>query len=185
MRLLSLRMTLRFSSVIRPVIVTIIGVGARWLSCVTEAKKGAVSIGWDRAIYPTAGTARAAIGRGDLFVDDEDGSIVASAIINRIQPDGYDRVAWTIDAPPEEVLVLHTLVVDPACGHRGHGRAFVAFYEDMARALGCRTLRMDTNARNLRVRAIYARLGYSEAGIVPTTFNGIPGVQLVCLEKVL
>ena len=161
------------------------GVAAIYDAIHTLEEQGAVSIGWDRAIYPTAGTARAAIGRGDLFVDDEDGSIVASAIINRIQPDGYDRVAWTIDAPPEEVLVLHTLVVDPACGHRGHGRAFVAFYEDMARALGCRTLRMDTNARNLRARSLYARLGYSEAGIVPTTFNGIPGVQLVCLEKVL
>ena len=161
------------------------GVAAIYDAIHTLEEQGAVSIGWDRAIYPTAETARAAIGRGDLFVDDEDGSIVASAIINRIQPDGYDRVAWTIDAPPEEVLVLHTLVVDPACGHRGHGRAFVAFYEDMARALGCRALRMDANARNLRARAIYARLGYSEAGIVPTTFNGIPGVQLVCLEKVL
>ena len=62
--------------------------------------------------------------------------------------------------------MLHTLVVDPAWEHRGRARALVAFYEDLARAL-------------------YARLGYSEAGIVPTTFNGIPGVQLVCLEKVL
>ena len=46
MTLFSLRMTFRFSSVMRPVMVTIIGVGARWLSVVTEAKKGAVSMGW-------------------------------------------------------------------------------------------------------------------------------------------
>ena len=161
------------------------GVAAIYDAIHTLEEQGAVSIGWDRAIYPTAETARAAISRGDMYVDDEDGAIVASAIINRIQPDGYDRAAWTLDVPPEQVLVLHTLVVDPSYGHGGHGRSFVAFYENMARDLGCRALRMDTNERNVRARSLYARLGYSEVDIVPTTFNGIPGVQLVCLEKVL
>ena len=32
-------------------------------------------------------------------------------------------------------------------------------------------------------RRLYARLGYREIGIVPTVFNGIPGVDLVLLEK--
>ena len=44
---------------------------------------------------------------------------------------------------------------------------------------------MDTNAINRRARALYHKLGYREAGIVPTTFNGIPGVDLVLLEKAL
>ena len=44
---------------------------------------------------------------------------------------------------------------------------------------------MDTNARNVRARAMYAKLGYVEADIVPCVFNGIEGVQLVCLEKTL
>ena len=80
-------------------------------------------------------------------------------------------------------MVLHTLVVDPEMGGLGLGSRFVAFYEDYARAQGCAVLRMDTNARNLRARRMYAQLGYREAGIVPCTFNGIPSVQLVCLEK--
>ena len=42
---------------------------------------------------------------------------------------------------------------------------------------------MDTNALNLPARRLYKHLGYREVGIVPTTFNGIPGVQLVLLEK--
>ena len=51
-------------------------------------------------------------------------------------------------------------------------------------ALGnCPYLRMDTNAKNQAARKLYARLGYWEADIVPCVFNGIPGVQLVCLEK--
>ena len=79
-------------------------------------------------------------------------------------------------APDSEVMVLHTLTADPDCGGRGCGRAFVAFYEDCARS---------TNAINVRARAIYRRLGCREADIVDCTFNGIPGVRLVCLEKEL
>lgn len=32
---------------------------------------------------------------------------------------------------------------------------------------------------------MYQKLGYEERGIVPCVFNGIPDVQLVCLEKYL
>ena len=76
-------------------------------------------------------------------------------------------------------------MVEPACSGKGYGTKFVAFYEDYARENGCPYLRMDTNARNKAARKLYAGLGYWEAGIMPCVFNGIPGVQLVCLEKKL
>ena len=85
--------------------------------------------------------------------------------------------------PPERVLVLHTLVVDPAVKGKGYGTAFVRFYEQLGRETGRNCLRIDTNARNTPARTLYARLGYIEAGIIGGSFNGIPGVQLVCLEK--
>ena len=44
---------------------------------------------------------------------------------------------------------------------------------------------MDTNERNASARALYRNLGYREVSIVPCACNGIPGVQLVCLEKTL
>lgn len=37
--------------------------------------------------------------------------------------------------------------------------------------------------RKATARTLYARLGYIEAGIIGGSFNDIPGVQLVCLEK--
>lgn len=73
---------------------------------------------------------------------------------------------------------------DAAAG-KGLGRAFVDFYERTAKSQGCRALRMDTNARNLRARALYKKLGYTEIAVVPCTENGIPDVQLVLLEKPL
>lgn len=109
--------------------------------------------------------------------------VVASARINQVQVPEYALAAWKFDASPQEVLVLHTLTVDPHAGKHGYGTRFVAFYEQMARELGCPELRIDTNERNVRARALYARLGYDEVSIVPCVFNGISGVQLVCMEK--
>lgn len=44
---------------------------------------------------------------------------------------------------------------------------------------------MDTNQINAPARALYKRLGYREAGIVPCDFNGLGQIRLVCLEKLL
>ena len=145
---------------------------------------GKSTVGWIRGVYPTADTARAALDADDLFVMEEGGAVVAAARINRIQVPVYADVPWRYpDVPDEQVMVLHTLVVDPTVKGKGYGTAFVAFYEQLARETDRPYLRIDTNARNTPARALYKKLGYTEAGIVAGTFNGIPNVQLVCLEK--
>lgn len=146
---------------------------------------GLASIGWVRGVYPTEKTASAAFGRGDLFVMEDGGGIVGAAIINQSQCDGYETADWRYPAPEREIMVLHTLVISPNASGRGYGRAFVRFYEEYAKEHGCRYLRMDTNAKNTRARGMYASLGYSEIGVIPTVFNGIEGVNLVLLEKAL
>ena len=139
----------------------------------TEEEAGRATVGWVRGVYPTRQTALDAIQAGDMFVAEENGRLVATAKINQEQVPEYAEAAWTQDAPPEQVMVLHTLVVDPQA--KG----------SYALEHGCRYLRMDTNERNASARALYRNLGYREVSIVPCAFNGIPGVQLVCLEKTL
>ena len=146
---------------------------------------GLTTIGWQRGVYPTADTARAAVEAGELYVLVGGGRVVASGKINREQMPAYAEVDWHCPAPDDQVLVLHTLTVDPACQGRGYARQFLAFYEDMARSMGCAVLRIDTNARNAAARAMYAKHGYIESGVIPCVFNGIPGVNLVCMEKAL
>ena len=151
----------------------------------TDEEAGRAVIGWIRGVYPTEATARQALKRKDLFVAEEEGRVIGAAIINRQQVDVYAAGEWEEDAPEDEVMVLHTLVIAPDKARMGYGRAFVRFYEEYALSENCRYLRIDTNARNLRARALYRRLGYRESGIVPCAFNGIEGVQLVLLEKKL
>lgn len=148
-------------------------------------ERGELTTGWLRGIYPVRATAESALARGDLFVEEDGGAVVAAAVLNRLQAPEYASCPWAHPAPEDAVMVLHTLVVDPLAAHRGYGRAFVAFYEHYALDHGCPYLRMDTNAKNTRARALYARLGFREPGVVECDFNGIPGVRLVCLEKKL
>ena len=151
----------------------------------TAEEAGKATIGWVRGVYPTEKTAQAAFLRRDLFVLEDNGKIAGTAIINQLQCDGYETAAWEYPAADHEIMVLHTLVIDPAMANCGFGKAFVSFYEDYARQKGCRFLRMDTNVKNARARAMYKKLGYKEIGVIPTVFNGIEGVNLVLLEKKL
>ena len=151
----------------------------------TQEERGEVTIGWIRGVYPTAQTAHAALARDDLFVGEDNGTIVGAAILNQTQVDSYRDGHWQFDVPEEQVMVLHTLVISPKVARGGYGRQFVEFYEQYALSRNCPYLRMDTNARNVRARAMYQKLGYAEIGIVPCDFNGIEGIDLVLLEKKL
>lgn len=151
----------------------------------TAEESGQATIGWIRGVYPTEETAWKALERDDLFVAEADGGIVGVAIINQQQVEVYEGAAWRYMVPDAEVMVLHTLVISPRVAGKGYGKAFAKYYEEYALANGCHYLRIDTNARNVRARAMYKQLGYEEIAIVPCEFNGIPGVQLVLLEKAL
>ena len=146
----------------------------------SSEESGSVTTGWIRNIYPTRKTAENAISRGDMFVL-EDEKILGTAIINQTQMDCYSGASWEYET--DDVCVLHTLVISPEASRRGFGRAFVEFYERLAKEQGLCELRIDTNTRNTAARAMYRKLGYKEIGIVPTVVNGIPGVNLVLLEK--
>ena len=146
---------------------------------------GLTTTGWLRDVYPVRETAESSLERGDMYVAGIDGKVIAAGIINQIQVDVYYGCDWVYKAPDEDVSVLHTLVVDPDARGMGAGTAFVKYWEKLAAEQGCTVLRIDTNARNKRARRMYAKLGYTETDIVPTVFNGIPGVDLVLMEKKL
>ncbi len=145
--------------------------------------EGKLAVSWIKGIYPTEDTAMAALKRDDLFILEEDGTIVGTGIINQKQMDAYYGADWKFPAKDQEVMVLHTLAISPKVGRKGYGSAFVKYYEEYARENGCCYLRMDTNEINKTARALYNKLGYEEIGMVPCNFNGIKGFRMVLLEK--
>lgn len=150
-------------------------------------ESGAITTGWIRGIYPVRETASAALSRGDLFVQTDEiqgkETVVGTAILNQVQVDVYKDASWRYDVSDSQVMVLHTLAIDPNVRGCGYGRKFEEYYRQYAIKNGCRYLRIDTNVRNRDARGFYKKLGYEEVDILPCEFNGIPGVELVLLEK--
>ena len=146
---------------------------------------GETTTGWLRDVYPVRKTAEDAVARGDMFVQEIGGRIIGTGIINQIQVDVYADGDWQYPAEDDKVMVLHTLFVSRKTEEKGLGKQFLDYYEAFALENGCRYLRLDTNARNTAARAFYKKHGDKEIGIVPTVFNGIPGVDLVLIEKKL
>lgn len=150
-----------------------------------EEESGKVTTGWERGIYPRRETAEAALKREDMFVMEDDGYIVGTGIINKEQVDVCEKAKWKFSAKDSEVMVLHTLVIDPDKSGRGYGKKFVDFYEDYAREKSCKYLRMDTNEKNKPARSLYKKLGFEEIDCIPCLFNGLEGVNLILFEKKL
>lgn len=146
-------------------------------------KKGTLTVGWEEGVYPVRKTAVDSLAKGELFTAEADGRTVGSAIFNHFQPQGYDRVKWQYEYDDEKILVMHTLTVDPDYGKMGIGSKFTQFYEEYAKENGCLALRIDTQGKNDAARKMYKKLGFREVGVTDVSFNGIPSVHLVLLEK--
>lgn len=148
-------------------------------------EQGLWHTGWIRGIYPERDIAEESLAEGSLYVVEIDGAIAATARINQIQGDEYGQGRWSEDVPPEQVLVLHTMIVLPEYQRHGVAQFIVSEYADMARKLGCSWLRLDTNEINLPARALYKKLGFTEIGVALGDFCGLPDIHLMLLEKKL
>lgn len=141
---------------------------------------------WRKGIYPTEATAILGVELGDMYVEcDDTGRVLAAARINHEQDEFYAEAEWlwTADAPADQILVIHTLVVDHSLNVKGAGTNFIDFYESEAIRRGCPNLRIDTNETNLPARALYKKLGFREVSLAIGSFHGIDDLHLITLEK--
>lgn len=140
---------------------------------------------WQRGKYPTLDTARQALQAGTLFTAEENGTVYGCVNLNGEQLPEYAAIPWQYDAAPDEVGVIHTLVIHPAWSGRGKARELVSFCEDHCRRQGKRVIRLDTYIHNQPANAMYPRLGYRLAGEGNFLFQGFLPEKLNCYEKLL
>ena len=120
-------------------------------------------------------------------LDQEDARPVSYGCVNLngVQLPEYSQIPWSIPAAPEEVGVIHTLVIRPSLSGRGLARRLVNFCEEELRRQGKRAVRLDTYIHNVPANAMYPRLGYRFAGSGDFLFQDFLPEVLNCYEKAL
>jgi len=147
----------------------------------TKEEDGEVYTNWKRNVYPIRQTAVDAVNADTMYVEEEDDVIVAAANLNQLQLPEYDKIPWNVQADPEEVFVIHTLVVSPKNSRKGYAKNFVKYSIALAKDRKYKTIRLDTYEGNLPACNLYTSLGFQYAGATDFDFHSIPEV-LKCFD---
>lgn len=140
---------------------------------------------WIRGVYPTKKNAIRGVENESLFVGELDGKIIGSYVLNKVQPQEYEKIPWKWEAREEEVIVIHTLCLDVSLQKKGLGKAFVDFALEYGRKLGCKVMRLDTWEENFPAANLYKKLNFRYAGKTEFLFEGAIRETLITFEYLL
>lgn len=120
---------------------------------------------WPRGIYPTEESAQEAIDKKELYILKDDQKIIGSVILNHDQDLGYEDVEWQVLAKDNEVMVIHTLAIDPLYKGKGYAGLMIHKIKQLAFVKQCLALRLDLTQGNLPARNLYQKHGFYFTGI--------------------
>lgn len=136
--------------------------------------------------YPTRKDAARALLNKALYVYVDQGAVAGSIISDGRQPDEYGEISWPSQAAPEQVAVIHLLMVNPRMAGKGIGSALVNHAIKVAEQRSCAAIRLDTGAQNIPAVSLYKKMGFRVVATSTMKVGGvIPHTAHLFLEKSL
>lgn len=120
---------------------------------------------WPKGIYPNDESAKEAFDNQELYVFEVDDEMVGSVILNHHQDDGYNQADWFVEADEKDVMVIHTLSIEPSKKGKGFASDMIKHIKALAMQKHCLALRLDITEHNLPARRLYIKNGFYFTGI--------------------
>lgn len=150
-----------------------------------EAEHKAYTV-FKEGVYPTRADAEHAVNSGTMFVCEESGNIGGSIIIDKVQPAEYANIPWKGNFSPDEVMVIHLLMVRPSMSGKGIASSLIGYAAELAQNHNCKTLRLDTGSQNIPAVSLYEKNGFEIIAAAPKKVgNVIAHKNHLYLERVL
>ena len=150
-----------------------------------ERQNGAYTV-FKEGVYPTRKDAEIALQNQALYVYELNGVIVGSLILDKEQPDEYSEIDWPSKATPEQVNVIHLLMVNPFLARKGIGSALVTHAIEIAKNCLCSAIRLDTGEQNMPAVSLYKKMGFQVVAFSKMKVGGaISHATHLFLEKSL
>lgn len=122
--------------------------------------------------YPHREVIEGDIKRGESYVAaDEDGVPVATAMIARRDEIDYRSITdgtWLTESFEDSpcYVVVHRVAVSPQSKHGGIAASILDYAADIARDLGCTSLRIDTHPGNVPMQKLLEKARFTRCGII-------------------
>lgn len=115
--------------------------------------------------YPNPGTLENDLEQGYAYVLEDKGELLLYAAVIFDPEPAYTAIEgrWLTDGP---YLVLHRVASGPKAAGRGIGTVFFRMAEDLCKAKGVPSIKVDTNYDNGPMLRILDKLGYTYCGEV-------------------
>lgn len=127
--------------------------------------------GWAKGIYPIRETAVNGIQNNKLFVLKMNNEIAGSIILNHEPETAYSQVIWGIEADYKDIVVIHTLVVQPKYMKNGVGKKLMNFAKEYSIEREMKTIRLDVSIHNTPAISLYEKCGYKYVATVDLGLN--------------
>lgn len=138
---------------------------------------------WHRGGYPTDAFLQTKAALGELWVAEQNGTMVAAMVLNDECNPGYAQADWQVSCEPHEVMAIHTLGVSPRVQGQGVGKAMVQQALTVAREKGCKCMRLDVIDTNPAAGKFYAKLGFQFLGRYRLDYPGAVCTDFDLYEK--
>ena len=129
---------------------------------------------WVIGTHPSRAALKEAAVAGCLLVGRVDDRLAGALIMNGDGAPGYEDVPWTVEAGPDEAVVIHLFAIHPSFRGRGLARPFMAAAAEVARGRGKRVIRLDTLVANAGAQRTYERLGFTCLGAHRLAYGPYP-----------
>ena len=141
---------------------------------------------WQHDKHPSDAHLRESVERGYMFIGiAEDGNIATALVVNHDRAPGYEAVPWKVDAPLDELGIVHSVATRPAYHGRGYASMLMEFAIDVSRGEGLRALQLDTFVDNVRSHGLYDKLGFVNHGAHSVYYDDLGTVDLDMFEYAL
>ncbi|BAP31473.1 GCN5-related N-acetyltransferase [Chryseobacterium sp. StRB126] len=117
---------------------------------------------WDQE-YPNIKVLTEDIEKGEGFVFEEQGKVLAYMALNELCDEEYNDLNWTTPTP---FIVIHRLYVKPTAQGKGISSKMIRYAEDFAVQNQYQSIRFDAFSLNNTANIVYTKKGYELVGTV-------------------
>ncbi len=112
--------------------------------------------------YPNEKAFTTDVGRGELYVLEEDHQIIGAIVVSTWMDAEYEPIDWL--TPNGNSTYIHRLCVHPNLQGKGYAQQLMDFAESYSREQGFASVRLDTFSQNQRNQRFYEQRGYQKLG---------------------